>query len=1229
LFWLQLFALFLVVVGARFWMISTYTSSLPIRDQWDYEGVAVFKPWVDGTFHISDLFKPHNEHRLVLARSLGLGLLWMNGQWDSRLETVVTTLICGLFAVAVAAALVKLFEPKSPIIILLGVAAWLTLPYGQENTLLALGTSYYFLVFFSLIALWGIGFHRAGSPRWWAGAFSLALACLDMASGAFAAMALVGLLGLRLFKRRMTWREGVLPALLLLGVIGAAIYFRTAVPGHEPMKATSLGNWFHVFARSLAWPFCDVPALSVVMYLPTALVAAWALRAPPNSTPTPSWQQAEVFLVVGAWVILQAAAIAYTRGGSPIALPVSRYMEILAFGALANLLATIFFLRQLSSGPNRKRAIGILTVAWALLLVCGAVALSRREMPPRFGPEPALLAFDESVRGYVATGDRKYLEGDIPYPRAGALQLLLDDPAIRNILPANVRPPVKVDVVETAESTFVRGGYPENVSNPPFESAWGSYSSSGQKGDGTLRSEIIQTPFPYLQFEIAGALRNGMSLGLRDERTSQENYFSPLDNAGKGWQSGRVTTPANSIRIIARDNNPQAWFAFRQPRELGRLSVYADTLAKWGPFLLLLGSVLWLMSLPFEGRSAILKFLAHQQLEGASANPQSEHPDKGTRLRGTLARPRLHLGHYLLFCAACLPLILAFYVQVTHWINIPIWDEWDTPGIVLVQAAQHQLSWSDLLGQHNESRKFFPRLLYLAVAALFGWDVRHGMLLTLLSVAAVSVFALRYLLGPERKLNPMAFIPWLLMNALLFGPSQYENFLCGNSFEILVPALALLGCMAVNLSGQPLWKKVGWNSLLIIVANYTFAHGMILWLLALPIPNAEERKAEARLRRFAPPYAAYLLIAALAVGCYFIGYGRPGIAPARATLSQWPQLIEFMVVWLGGVLRSSAVDAHVAGAFVSVVLLAGIILSIVALRLRKVTWTLLYPWLVLAAFSVGSGAITAVGRLNLGISFVFDTGFISISSVRYHLTAVFAYVAAIGLFWSLYREWLQFQAAWRLRLAIAATVCTTLLVVAWLFTFSMESGRLHSFKQSRKQARTAAIWSGVVPQNPALLFAYPPDPNFPNRVAEMKRLGLLKLPEISPKIATAIRALPEATSIEAGVLDSGAAKGATEFRMQGWARNPRRNRAADTIVVGWEENGSFRPYLVVPTGEPRPDVAEAFKSPLLRNAGFDCRIDLSQLPRQAQRLCVWAVDSEAQEIFPVHGFALVPERAIP
>lgn len=602
---LQLLALFLVVVGIRLWMISLYSSSLPIRDQWDYEGATIFKPWLDGTLHISDFFRPHNEHRLVLTRGLALILLWANGQWDSRLETVVTTLICGFFAVAMVVAFLKIFEAKWRILIILAVTLWLTLPYGQENAFLALGMPYYFLVFFSLIAIWGIGFHQVHSSAWWVGAVSLLLACFDMAAGVFAAMALLGLLTLRLIKKRARWQESVLLILLLLAVIGGSIYFRTVVPHHEQLKAASLGNWFHVLARSLAWPFCDAPVLCVLMYLPAGLVAAWHLRARGDGTSANAWRQAEAIIVVSAWVAMQAAAIAYTRGGSTILLPVSRYMEILAFGAIANLLATVFLVEQMQRGSPQRRLGAVLSVIWAAAVGGGAAILSYRELPP-ITPERILLPYEQSVRGYVATGDRSYLAGEpqppIPYPDPSRLALLLDDAGIRSILPPAVRAPVKLAIGGENKTAFLLNGYPLAVTNRPYEVTWGSYSELGEKAEVTLQSERITSAFPYLEFEVAGPVLEGLSIFLQDESTGRQSILKTRKIAEKDWLAGYVAIPGKNVRVIARDMNPAGWLAFRQPREAGRLSVYADTLTHWGPLLCLAGGLLWLISgLAFEG----------------------------------------------------------------------------------------------------------------------------------------------------------------------------------------------------------------------------------------------------------------------------------------------------------------------------------------------------------------------------------------------------------------------------------------------------------------------------------------------------------------------------------------------------------------------------------------------------------------------------------------------------
>src|SRR5688572_25748662 len=213
-------------------------------------------------------------------------------------------------------------------------------------------------------------------------------------------------------------------------------------------------------------------------------------------------------------------------------------------------------------------------------------------------------------------------------------------------------------------------------------------------------------------------------------------------------------------------------------------------------------------------------------------------------------------ARWLLLAAAIGPALFAFRIQKKHWINIPIGDEWITPGMALLHYAQGALTWADLFAQHSESRKVVPRLIHIAIASVAGWDVRQGMALTFLSACAASAFALVYLRRRDGVSLSQVLVPWLVINLFLFAPSQYENFLSGFVFEIFIPFLCLFGCCAINLSRWPLALKALCNSLLALVSTYTFAHGMLLWAFAIPVPTREDRLR--RTRRFYLAYALYV-----------------------------------------------------------------------------------------------------------------------------------------------------------------------------------------------------------------------------------------------------------------------------------------------------------------------------------------------------------------------------------
>ena len=271
---LEWLPLIIIIVGARLWLVANYGGATPIYDQWDGEAAFLFKPWLEGTLQWADLFSLHNEHRIVLARVLSLGLLQLNGQWDPLLEIAVNTLFCGLIALAAAFGLRRVFTEANRSLIFAAVIFWLALPYAHENTLWGFQSSFYFLLLFSLMAIWGLGLQRGFSVPWCFGAFGAILACLTVFSGFFAASAALGMVGLRSIKQRRMHRENVATVIVICVITAVACYFRPGSPHwHEHLKASSVLGWLAVFRRCLAWPFPNYAAVALIMYLPLGLLA--------------------------------------------------------------------------------------------------------------------------------------------------------------------------------------------------------------------------------------------------------------------------------------------------------------------------------------------------------------------------------------------------------------------------------------------------------------------------------------------------------------------------------------------------------------------------------------------------------------------------------------------------------------------------------------------------------------------------------------------------------------------------------------------------------------------------------------------------------------------------------------------------------------------------------------------------------------------------------------------
>lgn len=587
--WMWLPVVFLLVFSAKLLLIREFPVTAPTWDQWDAEARALYLPYYNCGLTWSGMFGLHNEHRIFFPRLLALGLLVLNGQWDPRLQQVVNAVMHAMTAVILLVILWRGLEWRRLDVLAAIVVPVFGLPYAWENALYGFQSAFYFFLLFSILALWMTTAFRAGSLAWCLGWFC-GLCGLFTAAGGILLPAVIGFVALlRTIDSGRTWRWRELA--LTVGVAAAVLAVGVAIMSpplahHEPLKAQSLKAFLSSFSRNLAWPWVDAPAAALVMWSPLAALGGFVASRRGRTC------MMDRFLFgLAAWVILQAAAIAYGRGGTG-AVPAPRYLDFLSLGFVVNVLALISLARQGIPGiAGRRFAIVAMTV-WIAFGLVGLDRLFTDTLATLSIWRRHWIAQAANVRSFVLTGDIDVLNSkdpfDIGYPSSDALVDVLRQPIVRRILPAAVREPLHVEPRVTGDNAFVAYGAQPSTPNDSSARGWGTYGSGGNPTVGMFESQHLApcTAGGRLEIPVAGYLQlPGLSLALREIATGRITEIRPPRLAREDWLQVTVRCPPTPFVIVGLDQRSDFWFAFREPVETGWLSVRADEVinaaAKW------------------------------------------------------------------------------------------------------------------------------------------------------------------------------------------------------------------------------------------------------------------------------------------------------------------------------------------------------------------------------------------------------------------------------------------------------------------------------------------------------------------------------------------------------------------------------------------------------------------------------------------------------------------------
>jgi hypothetical protein len=560
-----------------------------------------------------------------------------------------------------------------------------------------------------------------------------------------------------------------------------------------------------------------------------------------------------------------------------------------------------------------------------------------------------------------------------------------------------------------------------------------------------------------------------------------------------------------------------------------------------------------------------------------------------------------------------LPPVLIAILVVCYWVNVPLFDEWNSPGSLFKEVfVNGQLRWHDLFVQHNESRLVVFRLLSLGLAAIAGWDTRIPMALTWILAVAILFNLSRLLRATLPSATSRGFL-LLAFSALLFSTNQWENWLWAIQIIVFIPPLCLTSCLLIQRSSLTFPRKILFCAGLALISTFSYANGMVCWVLGFPWQNLVDSRDAAPAgpstsRRTRQAWSAvYWGFAILTLWRYFRRYVKPSHHPSLGYVLDHPREgPHYLLTWLGSSFAHGTAVAATSQAFFfgSLFVLLFLVLLVKlwqgrAFLVAADRWRAVYPWLIIGCYGLFCGLVTTAGRLGIGVEQALASRYIAFSC--------YAWIGVIATI-TVLQHHVSARPLRRPRfLAFPTAVACGLALACYLFDWIENSRSMRGHWAEQKDMLLTVQFLSLIPDNPLLTHLLV-DPKTVRDVA-LPLMGKNILPR-SPAGDWVLKKIEQPDGRNAGAFSIAPQGGS--IAVNGWTILPVPKRVPDAVLLAaCSSDGKRRLMTVVAPTSPRPDLDQANSRNL--NCGFVAT--LAQATLGQDRLCAYALDFENHAVY--------------
>jgi hypothetical protein len=538
------------------------------------------------------------------------------------------------------------------------------------------------------------------------------------------------------------------------------------------------------------------------------------------------------------------------------------------------------------------------------------------------------------------------------------------------------------------------------------------------------------------------------------------------------------------------------------------------------------------------------------------------------------------------------PILLLVWLITRFGVNVPFWDQWELiPLFSKLQAGQ--VSFQDFFAQHNEHRIFVPRVIFVALAFLSGWNNKLEMYGSV--GFAIATFGLIIVLALRDKSSTSLFhLTNVLCGAFLFSLGQWENWLWGfqlSWFLVNFCVVLAIACISFPVRLLPRYRLM-LAGMACTVASFSLAHGLFAWLALFPLILAIPGKSRHRIGRLVGWLVAFMLVAVI----YQIGYVKPTQHPDLLFFLKEPATAAaYLFTIVGNILGRAVIPPVWTGALLLLGFLAlnGYWLS----QAYRPIAQRMAPWIALGWFALLFALVTTLGRAGFGVE--------QANASRYVTVMVLLVVAVLQL-GRIILSHLR-GASPLMGSAFLAGVLVAMLIA--------NSGEAIAFSQSQFNAKTEGkvcleliqfLHRAELRGNHSCLNRLYLDAQ---RIRDLSRsLAQLNFRQFPNRQALEFVPNPEAQygAIEVPGAESPISMPRSRLPISGWAGLPEQSRSPEIVLLSYNDEQLFRSVGTIHL--PRPDIVELFDAQNLLHSGWEIVLRRQQLPVGDYTLKAWIYD---------------------